>query len=369
MTALLTTIIGLIGVYIAFALAASWVNEQIATFFQLRSKTLIAGIKSMIGNDAAADFFGHPLIVSLGEIPAQNFWAKCRTLIGLKYSRQKVPTATGAPQQSPSQTKNPPYVSAEHFAVVILDLLRKKAPGAPALAALGASSADVVAALNAIGVQGDPYKPLYDILLPIWKDAQGDYQRFADALGSWYDSQMDRVSGWYKRSVQVILVYLGFIIAFAFNVDSIQIIRELNANSTLANSLAAATQAFYEANKQNLSNQSALTPTSLSLTKACGGPAPCTCDTGYVADKSSVPPVCRIDQSGFSQLPIGWTGPRWQAFTQNFTTSHSDFWLKLFGLAITSVAILLGAPFWFDVLGAIVNVRSAGTKPPTSAGT
>ena len=40
MTALLTTVIGLIGVYIAFALAASWINEQIATFLQLRSKTL-----------------------------------------------------------------------------------------------------------------------------------------------------------------------------------------------------------------------------------------------------------------------------------------------------------------------------------------
>jgi hypothetical protein len=39
------------------------------------------------------------------------------------------------------------------------------------------------------------------------------------------------------------------------------------------------------------------------------------------------------------------------------------------GLIITTVAILLGAPFWFDVLGTIVNVRSVGTKPPPSSAT
>ncbi|MGB8909996.1 MAG: hypothetical protein WCC84_14720 [Candidatus Cybelea sp.] len=401
MTALLTTVIALIGVYIAFALAASWVNEQIATFLQLRSKTLIAGIRSMIGDAAAADFFGHPLIVSLGEAPAKNIWAKLGTLSGLKYITQSVSTvkasaeaaaqtaaapATAAPDTTTPKTtqpavKQPPYVSAEHFAVVLADLLRRKAPGASPLASLGASASDVAAALNAIGVPGNPYKPLYDILLPIWTDAKGDYDRFTDALGSWYDSQMERVSGWYKRSVQIILVYIGLIVAFSFNVDTIQIIRELQQNATLANSLAAATQAYFEANKDKLKTaNSGLDLTSLSGTKPCTKPMPCTCPGGFVADDSISPSVCRIDQSGFSQLPIGWTGPRWAAFTNNFHADkrrfwpkvyglvHTEyFWLKIFGLGITGVAILLGAPFWFDVLGAIVNVRSVGAKPPPSS--
>ena len=91
-TALLTTVIGLIGVYIAFALAASWVNEQIATYLQLRSKTLIAGIRAMIGDAATADFFGHPLIASLGETPGHDFWAWLRTVLGLKYVTQVLPS-------------------------------------------------------------------------------------------------------------------------------------------------------------------------------------------------------------------------------------------------------------------------------------
>ncbi len=376
MTALLTVVIGLIGVYIAFALAASWVNEQVATFLQLRSKTLIAGIRSMIGDAAAADFFGHPLIVSLGEAPAQNTWAKIGKVLGLKYVTQSVAELTkaaGAPPVAPSAStvKNPPYVSAEHFAVVLLDLLRKKAPGVSPLASVGASSADVAAAINAIGDPANPYKPLYDILLPIWTDAKGDYDRFATALGTWYDSQMDRVSGWYKRSVQLILLYIGLIIAFAFNVDTIQIIRGLQQNSTLANSLAAATQAYYDENEDKLKVESggALNPSSLLVTKSCPAAGTCTCGDGFVLDNTISPSVCRIDQSGFSQLPIGWTGPRWKAFIHNRTASPGDFWLKLLGLVITTVAILLGAPFWFDVLGSIVNVRAVGPKPPPSSAT
>ena len=173
MTALLTTIIGLIGVYIAFALAASWLNEQIATFLQLRSKTLIAGVRSMIGDAATADFFGHPLILALGEPVAQNFWAKLRLLFGLKYSRVSVSKDATIPPTTSAVTKNPPYVSAEHFAVVILDLLQNKSPGASAMAALGISSSDVVAALNVISSPGNPYKPLYDILRPIGKTHKG----------------------------------------------------------------------------------------------------------------------------------------------------------------------------------------------------
>ena len=368
MTALLTTVIGLIGVYIAFALAASWINEQIATFLQLRSKTLIAGICSMIGDAAAADFFGHPLIVALGEVPAQNIWAKLGTPFGLKYHAQSVPakvTAASPPgaagvapaAAAPAPVKNPPYVGAEHFAVVLVDLLRNKAPGSSKLASLGASSADMAAAINAISAPGNPYKPLYDIVLPIWKDAKGDYDRFTDALGSWYDSQMDRVTGWYKRSVQIILIYIGLFIAFGLNVDTIQVINDLQQNATLANALAAQTQAYYSAQQ--------------APPKPCQSSDPCTCPDGYVPKNN----VCQVDLSAIAQLPLGWNESRWRYVVPNPQAplheklAEKGLWFKLLGLIITTVAILLGAPFWFDVLGTFVNVRSVGTKPPPSSAT
>jgi hypothetical protein len=44
-----------------------------------------------------------------------------------------------------------------------------------------------------------------------------------------------------------------------------------------------------------------------------------------------------------------------------------DYWLawltKILGMAITGAAAAQGAPFWFDILKKLVNVRSAGIKP------
>jgi hypothetical protein len=38
-----------------------------------------------------------------------------------------------------------------------------------------------------------------------------------------------------------------------------------------------------------------------------------------------------------------------------------------FGWLVSGIAIAMGAPFWFDLMGKLVNVRNAGSKPPSSA--
>jgi len=43
-------------------------------------------------------------------------------------------------------------------------------------------------------------------------------------------------------------------------------------------------------------------------------------------------------------------------------------WLlfKLLGCAMTALAVSLGAPFWFDLFGRLVNLRATGAKPAKS---
>ncbi len=335
MTPFLTAIVGLIGVYVAFALAASWINEQIATALQLRAKTLIAGVRAMIGDSAAADFFNHPLIASLADTKGQSR-SRWRALTGLTFENQRIPDAAATPPSDDAKAlKVPAYVSAEHFAAVIVDVLRKS-PNPNAAATFGLTAGDVAAGINALGGANNPYKPLYDVLLPIWNDARADYDTFVAGLCSWYDSHMDRVSGWYKRSAQTILVYIALFIAIGLNVDSVKIVQELQKNTALANNLAATTLAYYQTHATQTPSPSASPSPSL----------PCNADC----------------QTELSQLPIGWTPARLKDGTQ----SLAAVLLKLFGFLITTLAILLGAPFWFDLLGTIVNVRSAGHKPAPS---
>jgi hypothetical protein len=54
------------------------------------------------------------------------------------------------------------------------------------------------------------------------------------------------------------------------------------------------------------------------------------------------------------QLPMGWA---------NSPADAGAWVIKLLGLLLTSIAVSLGAPFWFGVLNKIVNIRAAGPSP------
>ena len=64
-------------------------------------------------------------------------------------------------------------------------------------------------------------------------------------------------------------------------------------------------------------------------------------------------------------LPLGWD----LTFGEAPTELPNDVvsWLaKLAGLALTIVALMFGAPFWFDLLSKVVRVRSTGAPPPAT---
>jgi hypothetical protein len=44
-----------------------------------------------------------------------------------------------------------------------------------------------------------------------------------------------------------------------------------------------------------------------------------------------------------------------------------DWLYKILGLLLTAAAISLGAPFWFDLLGKVVSLRSTGKKPKAAS--
>jgi hypothetical protein len=52
-----------------------------------------------------------------------------------------------------------------------------------------------------------------------------------------------------------------------------------------------------------------------------------------------------------SHFTIGWPG------------SHTPFLLDLCGVVLTWGAVSLGAPFWFDMLNKLVNLRQTGLPP------
>jgi hypothetical protein len=142
------------------------------------------------------------------------------------------------------------------------------------------------------------------------------------SLEKWFDDTIHRVSGWYKRKVQLIILALGLLITFSLNVDTISLITSLSNDTVTRASIVSAAQGT--ANTQ---------PT-----------------TDLAALQKSIEQV---------QPVIGWS------------TFPADFWswvLKIIGLLATTFAVSLGAPFWFDVLNKFMLFRSSGPPPQTSTG-
>ena len=61
-------------------------------------------------------------------------------------------------------------------------------------------------------------------------------------------------------------------------------------------------------------------------------------------------------------IPLSWNKVEFSAL--NGSLNWLLFFVsKLVGLTVTVFAIMMGAPFWFDVLNKIANLRGAGKKP------
>jgi len=256
----------------------------------------------------------------------------------------------------------------------------------------GQTAAHIASSLAAM-----PEGKLKQSLNSLFTAAGQDVAKFKTAIEGWFNGAMDRVSGWYKRFAQRWMIFTGFILAAALNVDTLTIVRTLSENPNLARSVASQAETFANENRvpitaeqiaenRRIRNEAvvkaqaaldtakAITP---QIKENVESAAKVLADAEAQADpqKAFRDSVARLGNTG---LPIGWgeeirkkldlpaKGP---AFSKG-----SDFWNWLgdhpgalismcFGWLLTAVAASLGAPFWFDLLGKIINVRAAG-KPP-----
>jgi hypothetical protein len=144
-----------------------------------------------------------------------------------------------------------------------------------------------------------------------------------ESLAGWFDEGMTRISGWYRRKVKVIILCIAGAVVVLSNASTIHIAEELWRNDALRTEIAA--QATIAAGKEDVTE---LESANLETLKS---------------------------------LPIGWNEPTLSENLAAFFTGVE--WLKsIIGWLITVAAISLGAPFWFDLLGKVANLKGTGGK-------
>lgn len=316
---MLDVAIGLILVYLILSFVSAALRESLEALLKNRQAFLHEGVCELLHDSGLTkDLYEHPLIGSLyrGTYPAAK-----------------------------TANKLPSYIPSRNFALALLDMtVRGRQSAEPLPAGAGGSVMSVTTLRQNIDQLGSP--KVQRIVLSALDVSAGDLAAVQKALETWFDSGMDRVSGWYKRRSQRILVIIGLMIAALANVDTLRIAKSLYNDSGMRQGVVAMAGSVV---KQPLPGT---TPAPAPAPGAPAGAAPATAPQPTAGDVAAV--FAKLDGL---RLPIGWPDP-----------AFGDQWfMRVLGWFITGFAISLGAPFWFDLLSKIMTVRGTMKPPPQAA--
>ena len=303
---ILDVAVSLIFIYLLLSLVCTAINEAIEGVLKRRASTLEQGIREILsdedGTGLASDLYNHPLIYSLfrGEYDPKG-----------------------------SKKHLPSYIPSKNFARAIMNIVLTKS---------NAPDNSIESLRKAIATM--PESKVKGALASLIDEVGTNVDKARKNIEDWYDSGMDRVSGWYKRHVQKITLTVAILAAIAVNADTINIATRLSYDATMRQSLVAAAQEYAKSSSA-VTVQSSYPQTDALIAQECNSPE------------------CRVsrnlDQIKKLGLPIGWQ-------KDALPGSFADWFSKILGLALTAFAVSLGAPFWFDMLNKIMVIRST-VKP------
>lgn len=299
-TPIIDVAIGLALVYLVLALVCTMVNEYIAQILSLRAENLWKGVQSLFQNSSKAKAFTEAI-----------------------YGHGLIQSLT----QNTTSAK-PSYIPSHIFSLALTDNLKLTAEAAkPISEQLKAADLD---------------SEIFATLRPLAAAAGSDLDQFRKNVETWFDAAMERASGWYKKRLQTITFWVAVSVVLISNADTLRIVDTLWSDSAVRQSVAtAATNLVKETNAQP-AGQETPTPALEAAQKAAGQ------EVGKL-----------LGWRG----PISWKHPEYRANDPNRFPAGTEWFAKILGLLLSALAASLGAPFWFDILNKIVNIRSAGGSP------
>ncbi|RDU97541.1 hypothetical protein [Trinickia dinghuensis] len=209
------------------------------------------------------------------------------------------PHGTGDAANEQELVKKPPFVAPRQFALAFIDVLQRNA----------STPQDLASAIDSV-----PDEQLRQMLEALYQRVAGDVAHFELEIATWYDSAMQHVSAGYKRTIQFWTVLFGLVIAILMNIDALHLFSVLWIHPALV-------QGF---------------------------------DFDQLANAKSA-----WNQLNITELPIGWGTPplnfKSGSIVWNYT--YVQLLLMIVGWLITALSTLFGAPFWFDLLQSVTNLR------------
>lgn len=309
---MLDVAVGMIFIYLLVSVVCSAVREGIEALTKTRAAYLEYGIRELLhdvkAEGIANSLYDHPLIKGL-------------------FPGEYKPGGESKPRFFTSGAKLPSYIPAENFAIALMDIAAR----GPKTDAVSGAPTSTEISLDAIRANirniGNP--AVQRVLLTALDSAQGDLNKARAHIAAWFDSGMDRISGWYKRLTQWILFSIGLAVAIAFNIDTFAIANHLYKNEEARSVIVEQAKVISTGSIPNIKPEDALE---------------------------------KLKSKG---LPIGWPmqeSQKREGWPAWIPARVSTGIALIFGWLITALAVSMGAPFWFDMLNKVMVIRST-VKP------
>jgi len=330
---ILSVAIGVTFVFLILSLLNTWVQEFLSSLFSMRANNLADILHNML-DPSAQKLEGTKKLKELKDLwktgPLENSATKLsQSALKAVYDHPIIYTLS-KPGALPS------YIPTQDFTTALLDLLNKA--GSEDLNQLEITMENIRKGIQNLEDESLKIRlqSLIDRAMIIENKVEIGIMDFRKSVESWFDSAMERGSGWYKRRIQWVGIISGIIIAILTNADTIGLAVSLWQNSILREAVTEAAVIYTEQGEDIKAKEAQQRLTDLGL-------------------------------------PIGWSlrysdrDPETPDNPRDFPSSPGGWLTKVVGLFITGFAISQGSPIWFDLLNRMINFRGTGSKPAAPA--
>ncbi|HXS37212.1 MAG TPA: hypothetical protein VN721_10965 [Flavipsychrobacter sp.] len=233
----------------------------------------------------------------------------------------------------------PAYISSSNFTETLIDVLCRDYENANIKFIIDDEGNTKVKELPAMdqfntfkaAVRSMNYSDL-QILLTGFIKRSANLKELQTNISNWYNQLMDRATGWFKIKIQRWLFFVSLAVTIALNANFFVIVENLWTNNQLTQNVAVMAQDYVAQNP----NASAVTDS--------------------LAQKTAQQTLTILESTN---LPFGW---RQCPIKANAGFEHTWYGTAI-GWIVMGVLLTFGAPFWFQLLSKLVNIRKAGVRP------
>lgn len=202
-----------------------------------------------------------------------------------------------------------------------------------------------------------PDSEFKSILIARLNESGDNYENFKASIEKWFDDYMERVSRWYKKRVTYFMYFFAFGTTLALNVDALFVMNELWKNPKLRESAVVMSENIIRKDYDEITKKKY---------------------TGILTDtsttKDSINVALQKVTDSYQNLhildfPITWAYAyqlqngneiplESLSLTEKLSWTAKQITMeKLLGFIITTLAVSIGAPIWYDIIKKLVSAR------------